>query len=406
MGNVIGARDVIQRVESARGGDGYVYVNMDAIRQLPDQYEAQISKVEFDPEKDFYSIEKNDIYMPTPGLYAAIAMARGVEGDEQSIFEPIYEDVDIGPMLMKPMDADPVIRKTKVGYIATKTGYVLHEDGTKHYSDPCTVVYHVWDRCRIFWAAEEKATNGYDPAIVHDGKYRVDTAKKSWTAYCKYDTIYKRQNHFAEEMKFAQRKADTKARHLVIRVLAGLKTGYKLSELQEGAFYFAKIRRSQNSLKLEQAARLHAISNGIDPRSAQTALFGHPQGQGQIEDTNITTSTSAVEANQFDEPFMEPIPPVSSSKIELAEDHHEWTILAVYRCYYDAGIIPDVYIQYRTGKRNLREQATRAIEQMEAAVDAVGYYNEDETSYPHVLKLLQKIEERLPEQEVIEHQLY
>ena len=279
---IYGDPDTINLVKNARPGDPHVYINMEAIAELPDQYEVHFNKVTFDPKNDFDDVGGS--YMPSPRVMNDIAEARGIEGTNDIKIESIIEEIDINPLLCKPLGSEPTIRKTIVGKRAVKTGRVLNEDGTWRTSDPCTVDFNAWERCLIEWTKEEEATNGYDPQIVKNGpyeyfkkKYNGQYYQKGQYAYpIKYISPYTRQRHFAEMMKFAQRQADTKARHIVIRVLAGLKTGYTEEEIKDGYFIFAKIRRSRQILQLETAADLQARAQGITSRgdNAQAMLFG------------------------------------------------------------------------------------------------------------------------------------
>lgn len=295
MSKIIGDDAAIQRIENARPGDPTVYVNMDAIRQLPDTYEARITTVPFDAAKDFDDIG-NGNFMPTPNLMNSIATARGIEGTDDVSSEPIKMEINVNPMLMKGLEEEPTMRTMVIGHRSTKKGFVIQEDGEGHYSDPCVVDYNVFDRCVALWMKEEAETNGYDPAIVKNGPYSAFNKQyngphyfKGQYAYgLKYATKHLRQLHFAEEMKFAQRKADTKSRHIVIRVLAGLKTGYKKSDLSDGSFCFSSIKLSGDTVKLREAARVEALRRGLGDGGAGATvdLFG----QQALPETTIEPS--------------------------------------------------------------------------------------------------------------------
>jgi hypothetical protein len=305
---IYGDEKTLTRVKNAKPGDPCVYVNLEAIDELPDQFEVHIKKVEFDPAKDFDQLGKADNYMPSPKVMNDIADKRGIEGTAEIRIEAIYEEVNINPMLCKPIEAEPTIRKIIVGKRVIKVGKVLMEDGTYRSSDPCSVDFNVWERCVIDWSEEEEATSGYDPAIVKHGKYTAFEKTFEGAYYekkfgastyqygCKYENKFKRKSNFDTLMKFAQRQADTKARHVVIRVLAGLKTGYKKSEIAEGAFYFPQIQRSRLMLKMETAARLQAIANGNENRRPQALLFSPTE----TEEPRITL------ADDEPEPFAVP----------------------------------------------------------------------------------------------------
>ena len=71
-------------------------------------------------------------------------------------------------------------------------------------------------------------------------------------------------------------KAETKAHEKTIRELAGLHTGYRAEDLKEGRLIFAKVRRSKEILQAEAAARLSAMSRGIEgPADTTQLLFGN-----------------------------------------------------------------------------------------------------------------------------------
>lgn len=263
-----GSDNIKNRVESAKPGDASVYVNMDAIRELPDEYEAIISDVSFDPNRlsdSFSDVSgKGDTWLPQTQLMYDIAEANGISGTKDKTNEPIVEEVDINPMLMKPIDAPPTYRKMIVGRRVTKTSAKMTEDGTMRTSSPCTCDYNVWERCKEAWSKEEMYTNGYQK----QGQYPP-----------KYDSMYKRKNHFDSEMKFAQAKAETKAYLKTIRELACMHTGYKTEALKEGRLYFCKIRRSREVIKLETAARINSIANGNKIESKPVPQLFAPETQ-------------------------------------------------------------------------------------------------------------------------------
>ncbi len=110
------------------------------------------------------------------------------------------------------------------------------------------------------WAKEEMYSEGYTKATKYPPKYATKWARK---------------NHFKGELKFAMQKAETKAHEKTIRELAGLMTGYKAADLSEGRLIFAKVLRSREMLQAESAARLTAMSQGIEPsKDTQALLFG------------------------------------------------------------------------------------------------------------------------------------
>ena len=252
MSKIYGDENTIKKAKAAQPGDNTVLINWEAIADLPDEYEAIISEVKFKISDDFSDVG-NKTYMPTPALHYKIAEARGIHGGSNSITSPIYEDVDINQMNM--IDT-PFFTKMLVGYRSMKFSTVMEEDGTERRSSACTIDYNVWNRCLELWSKEEMYTEGYTKPSKFGNKY---------------ETKWKRKNHFQTELKFAMQKAETKAHEKTIRELAGLMTGYKETDLKSGCLIFAKIRRSRKILQAETAARLVNLSNGGKP--SQNLLF-------------------------------------------------------------------------------------------------------------------------------------
>lgn len=245
-------------------GDPSVYINFDAIADLPEEYEAVITEVLFDPKnlnKSFVNVgsKSNPSWMPSTELMYKIAEACGISGSPDSETTPIIEDVDINPMLMKGLDAPPTYRRMTVGRSVSKRSSRLMEDGTPLWSSLCTTDYNVWERCMDLWSTEEAYSEGYTKKLNYEKAY-------------KYETMYKRRAHFDSEMKFAHAKAETKAYLKTIRELAGLPTGFTTEDLASGKFVFARVRRSKSLLKMETAARLQAISRGFS--GSPPSLFG------------------------------------------------------------------------------------------------------------------------------------
>ena len=269
MTRIIGDPETIKRVENAKPGDKSMYINLDAIRELPDEYEIVLTEIRFDPKnlKADFSDVGNKTWMPTPQLMYRIAEAKGIHGGEKSISEPVIEDIDINPLLMAPLTQAPTIQRRTVGRKVTKYSTVVEEDGTLRRSSPCTCLYNVWERCCEAWSKEEFYTDGYKKAGAYPNKY---------------DTPLKRKLHFDSEMKFAHAKAETKAHEKTIRELAGLMTGYSETDLKDGRLVFAKVRRSAMALKLETAARVDAIRRGVSAPAPVEALFG-AEPAAQIE---------------------------------------------------------------------------------------------------------------------------
>ncbi len=278
MGKIIADKSVLDYCKKAAPGNKAVYVNMDAINELPDQFEVILTELKFDYKTDFSDVGNGNL-MPTPALMYRIAEAVGISGGDNSITEPVIEEVDINPMLLKSIESEPTFRKMIVGRRVTKFSTLLQEDGTLRRSSPCTSIFNVWERCLELWTSEEANTKGYDSSIVkhyQDGNayYEYIWNKQTKKRSLKYETTFKRRAHFNAELKFAHAKAETKAHNKTIRELAGLMTGYIADDLKDGKFIFAKVRKSREALKLEQAANLSRISGGNEPSPAGNLLFG------------------------------------------------------------------------------------------------------------------------------------
>ena len=259
---IIGNEDMLKRAKSAQPGDKTTLINFELINELPDEFEPMLVTVTFKFPDDFSKVG-NDAYIPTADLMYRIAEAKGISSYGDSIVEPVYQDVDWS---LLTLDDQPNIQRIKVGYSVTKRSCVMQEDGTSRISSPCTIEYNAWDYCVALWMNEEKYTEGYTK--------NNDKAK--------YNSKYARKAHFYGEqgIKFAQRKAETKAYLKTIRELASMTTGYKSSDLASKSFMFIKIRRSSSVLKMETAARLAALSSGAEYKAPE--LFGE-QPSRQIE---------------------------------------------------------------------------------------------------------------------------
>lgn len=257
---IIADKEVLKKAKGQ--GIKSSYINWDAINSLPDEYEAVVTEVRFDIEKDFSPVDSGGkTLMPTPDLMYRIAEACGIQGLSESIVEPLAEEIDINSMMCKPLDAEPTYRRMIVGRRVTKQSMRLQEDGTYLKSSACTSQYNVWERCQELWSKEEMYTDGY----TKEAKYGT-----------KYENKFKRRSHFDSEMKFAHAKAETKAYLKTIRELAGMPTGYQKADLSDGAFYFTKIRRSSEALRMEAAARLQYIRTG-----GQSSALPEPEQQYQ-----------------------------------------------------------------------------------------------------------------------------
>lgn len=243
MSNIVGDKKTIDYAKKLPPGSTQSYIDWDAVDNLPEQYEAVISRVEFDPKKDFSEVGNKNL-MPNPNILYKIAEACGISGYRDSNTAPVYQEVNVNEMERK--DGYQMV-KIHVGYESIKTSHVLTEDGTPRDSSPCTAQYNAWDRAMVLWTKEEKYTEGY----TKEGKYPA-----------KYKSKYDRKAHFADLMKFALKIAETQAYGKTIRELAGLKTGYKEDEIKSGLMIFSRIRISKTMLKLKAAAELTAIERG------------------------------------------------------------------------------------------------------------------------------------------------
>lgn len=265
MSKIIGDEKTIQKSKAAKPGAKYSFINWEAVDELPEQFEAVVTGVKFDLNKDFIKMPGNKYY-PDNNLSYRIAEACGISGCEDSINEPLFADININPMFCKSLLDAPNIRNIQIGAKVTKRSKKQTEDGTFIYSSACTQEYNVWNRCMELWANEEQITKGYTEKNPMKGNYPYKV---------KYSTPYDRQSHFYSELKFATAKAETKAYCKSIRELASMPTGFEVADLAQGELIFNKVRRSSQSLKLEQAARLAALSSGIKPPEEESQmLFG------------------------------------------------------------------------------------------------------------------------------------
>jgi len=328
-------KDVIEQARELSVGNPCNLVNWDIFNNIPDLYEPKVSKVEFrkpgDVKKkdfgDFYPTRDENSFMPIPALMDRIAEVKGICGLDEDKPEQIIGLIDWSRMICS-FDAPPQMIKYPVGWSCTKRGEVLMFDGRMRPSAAVTVMYNAWERCVVLWSKEEEQTDFYKNIIMQNGKktYNVSYGNQTYNYECKYDTRGKRQKHFDDEMLFAQRKADTKAREGVIRNLCGMPTGFKLKDLETGAFYVSKVERSQTSIKAEYAARLDAILHGIGDNSASRALYG------PSDETPVIR-----QAEQYTEP--EPVEPVQAARVI----NREFVIRALSQ-YKKAGLIADTVI--------------------------------------------------------------
>lgn len=345
MGQIFGNPETIKRVRDAKAGDIAVHVNMDAIEQLPDEYESTIVEVDYNIEHDFADVgtESKPSYYPMVHFMNKIAEKRGIEGYGESVIELIYEDVNIS--LMEISD-EPCIMKLKVGYIVKKQGAIMQEDGKMKPSSIRVGMYNAWEECSLLWTKEEMYTEGY----AKKGKYPPQ-----------YATKWKRRYHFKQQIDKALGIADSVAWSKCIRELTGLQTGYKAGDLKEGKFYFAKIRRSKNALKAETAARLSAIA----------------QGHSQIEQ-----KTEQLFGEQKPEPEFE-APKPKDSRLELIS-------------------ILNAYVKEKLITKEVGESVTGLIGWLESDNKA-----EDNTKYWNAaINVLKKVESTIPAEGKIDHKFY
>ncbi len=291
---IIGDPEVLERIKNSKPGDKSMYINMDAIRELPEEYEVVLTEIKIDIKKDFVDVG-NGNFMPQPQLMYRIAEAKGIHGGARTESGPLIEDIDINPLLMAPIEQAPTMQRRTVGRSVKKYSEVMEEDGTLRRSSVCTTNYNVWERCLESWSKEEEQSDGYDAKKIktmpNGNQYveyswydKIEKETKTGKTFLKYQTPLRRKLHFDSEMKFAHAKAETKAHEKTIRELAGLMTGYTAEDLKEGRLVFAKVRRSADSLRLETAARLDAIRHGIVPPVPVRELFGPQDAQAKRSD--------------------------------------------------------------------------------------------------------------------------
>jgi len=358
-----GDPQTIKRAQSAPAGDSSVYINFDAIKELPEEYEVVVTAVKYDPKKldiSFADVgsKAQPSWYPMPELMYKVAEACGISGSEESETSPVTEEIDINPMLMKGPEQAPTYRRKTIGRSVSKRSSRIMEDGTPIWSSLCTAEYNVWERCLENWSKEAMYSEGY--TLPSTSKYGF-----------KYDNTYKRQANFDTEMKFAHAKAETKAYSKTIRELAGMPTGYKPSDLIKGELIFARIRRSSLALKMETAARLQAISQGVGQSTAQTQLFGPPVDEEVAPIMDVEPCPDDFEA---------PYEPVEEKDPE---------IIAVFKYY-----LPSI-----TDEKG-KESATKTLDWLEKNKENL---QANKSFYAKAVKNLAGIEEAIPEAFRIEH---
>lgn len=395
MSQILGDQKAITRVKNAKPGDPMVCANMELIENLPEAYEGYIIPVNFDPDKDFSDVG-NGNYMPNTDLVAEIAKVCGIDGDCPSTYEPVYQTVDINPMLCKGLEEEPTVRKMIVGYAATKSGKIMQDDGTYHKTDPCTVQYNAWERVTRLWADEEAACNGYDQSICKDGKY-IYFGKEKWGKYyqqgkycypIKYATKWDRQKSFKEELLFAQRKADTKARNIVIQVGSGMKKNYSKSDLAEGCLYFHRIKRSEKMQKMVTAAQLSAIANGKSTGlEASNDLFGEDSYTPDNGPDDVTPNDPDIKVD-FD--LTDERDPWDTEPDQEAEDD----IFKIFEHYFNEGLIVDA---------KLKSSVEKALPWLSNFGGDHPFKDAKPESKVKVIGLLKAVEAQIPEDQKIVH---
>ena len=314
MAKIYGDQEDIKRAKAAPAGARDVYINFDAINDLPEEYEAVVTSIEYDPTRladNFSNVgsEKQPSWMPKPELMYKIAEACGISGGDESETVAMIEEVDINPMLRKPIDAPPVYQRKNVGRQVSKRSSRLMEDGSLIWSSQCTAAFNVWERCLEAWSKEEMYTEGYSKPAKFGNKY---------------ESPYQRRAHFDSEMKFAHAKAESKAHLKSIRELAGLPTGFQSSDLTSGKMLFARIRRSKSVLKMETAARISAMTRGIEAQPAKHLLFGPDEVQDIAHEETIAQAEpiedAQVQESQILAVFREYLPSIKDEKLKATAE--------------------------------------------------------------------------------------
>ena len=98
MSKIYGDPDVIKRAEKSSPGEKVAYVNWEAINELPDEFEATISEVRFNPKNLKHSFsnvgsDSKPSWMPNPDIMYDIAKCCGISGGDSSIAESMIEEV-------------------------------------------------------------------------------------------------------------------------------------------------------------------------------------------------------------------------------------------------------------------------------------------------------------------------
>ena len=358
MSKIKGKKESIKRVMEAKAGDPSVYVNLEIIDQLPDEYESVIVEIEYDIKKDFTNVgsDTKPSFYPTVFFMNDIADKCGISGygkvDNQTIYEEVNESV-------MEMASTPVIMKRKCGYMVTKVAAALQEDGTLRPGSARTGICNAWQECVNTWTKEEMYTEGY----TKDAKYPS-----------KYDTKWKRRLHFQNALDKAYGMADSKAWSKCVREYTGMQTGYSPEDLKEGKFYFSKIRRSELAIKTEAAARYAGLSQGQqqEPVNLLFAPTDTPQ-----EPVNRTPPTEP-------DPFAEDQEPEKTNQEKFIE---------TLESYISNNLIPENFTQYASG-------VLTWLKKLDNAETA------DPGKWSSGIDRLKNIEAKIPEEGRINHGLY
>lgn len=315
MSNKIkGSPELLEKVRRATPFNTNIHVNLEALKELPEQYDAVLKAVHFNPndlEKSFTKISGK--YMPKTQLMYDIAEARGVRGSNFFIAEDVYQEVNINPMFCKSLLDQPTMRKIHTGCSSTKQAIVTEEDGTESTGSPCTVIDSFWSECLKMWAKEEESTEGYSKVL--DGKYKVfeygknvektgrhylDDTKYKNAHPIKFDTQWKRQSFYESQKDLSQNMAQTKSWLKCIREKAGLITAYDPKDLESGELIFSKIVKSSASLKMESLAHMESIAKGTQSKEKQNILFGTEKNV--TENVDVATSGEDKQVETIIEP--------------------------------------------------------------------------------------------------------
>jgi hypothetical protein len=334
MSKIIGDAATIKRIQDAKPGDPCVYVNMEAVMNLPDDVEPVPVVIKFDPHIDFEDIgeEGKPSYYPTTKLMYSIAQERGITQIGDTITETLYEEVNISVQEMSPT---PTIMKMKVGYKCTKTGATLGDDNTPIVRTH-SKSFNAWDKCCKIWAKEEMYTEGYSKPSKYPNKY---------------DTKWKRRMHFQKMLEHAWAVVDTQSWLKCIRDCACMLTAYTPEQLKEGKFYWIKIRRSEAIRKLETAARLDAIRNG-GKSPALTAA--------QPREIAAPEATAAPDDFTLEAEVVQDEPPKLTEREQMHKDLTEWL---------DKGLIPKAITTLSDIKDELPKYVSKIIAFL-AVIDA------------------------------------